>query len=130
MKIYVFTHQKIHKNNNIKKNYHCSRKETASSSLVAGANQPSLPMCVSAPWLSSASSYYFMRSVRVLYMDESTARFKSRTSGSAYGRASMAAASARSASSRASSARFKSRTSGSACRRASMAAPSVRSASS
>ena len=71
----------------------------ASSSLAAGVNQPSLPTCVSAPWLSSASSYSFKRSMRALCMDESTARFKSRTSGSACRRASMAVASARSASS-------------------------------
>ena len=45
----------------------------ASSSLAAGANQPSLPTCVSAPWLSSASSYSFKRSVRALCTDESTA---------------------------------------------------------
>ena len=38
--IYVFTQLEIPKNNNIKKNYHCSWNEMASSSLATGANQP------------------------------------------------------------------------------------------
>ena len=44
--IYVFTQQKIHKNNNIKKNYHCSWNKTALSSLASGEPAIAADVCL------------------------------------------------------------------------------------